>query len=90
MLGEMARVEQYLGRFPGVEFESDDVRELIRAEYIGRLFQGHDDPCESYIERFPGVFDQELLDNLPICAPTRRMTRTSRAIVSSVLTAVAG
>ncbi len=64
MLGEMARVEQYLGRFPGVEFESDDVRELIRAEYIGRLFQGHDDPCESYIERFPGVFDQELLDNL--------------------------
>ena len=64
MLGEMARVEEYLGRFPGVEFESDDVRELIRVEYVGRLFQGQDDPCDTYGLRFPGVFDQELLDNL--------------------------
>jgi hypothetical protein len=59
-MGDEARVDDYTDRFAGVTFGAAEVRELIRREFLGRLFQGDDPPPDSFRERFPEVDDQEL------------------------------
>jgi eukaryotic-like serine/threonine-protein kinase len=59
-LGEPARVDEYVGKFPSVEFGVEEIRELVQTEYVGRLFQGDDPPPNSYRERFPAACDIEL------------------------------
>ncbi|MGP0070092.1 MAG: serine/threonine-protein kinase, partial [Isosphaeraceae bacterium] len=59
-MGEAALVGDYVGRFPGVVFGVEELRELVRIEYVGRLFKGEDPPVDSYKERFPDVWVKEL------------------------------
>ena len=63
-LGDEARLDEYRNMFPPAEFGVDEIRELVRTEYLGRLFQGDDVLVESYEQRCPGECDEDLVAEL--------------------------
>ena len=63
-LGKKARVDNYVGMFPGVNFGIEEMHELILTEYAGLLFQGDDPAPNTYRERFPEQWTGELCEEL--------------------------
>jgi serine/threonine-protein kinase len=58
-----ARVEDYLGSFAPLR-RDEAIRDLVVTEFRYRLFRGEEPDLETYRERFPGVCDSRLLEQL--------------------------